>query len=354
MSIAKKTTIEISTLTLFKILAFVVALAFLYFIRDIILLAFIALVLASAIDPWVDWLQKWKVPRSLGTILIYTAALGAIFFSLWLLINPISTEVKNLSDDFPVYWQKLSSGWRAVESFSVSHGLQQQVVDALQSAQSAITALATDVFGGALSLVGGFFSVLIVLVIGFYLTVYDQQMKSKIRSYLPKKYQAYSTHLIGRMQSKIGLWLRGQLVLSLVIFFLVLVGLSLLGVKYVWVLALLAGVTEFIPYFGPILGAIPAIFIAFTQSPTLALMTLVLFLIIQQAENYLIVPQVMRKAVGLNPVIVIVAMMVGAQVAGIAGIIISIPVATALSLALDDILSHRKSGFSTAGKDVED
>lgn len=354
MSTAKKTTIDISTLTLFKILAIVLAAAFLYFIRDTLLMVFIALVLASAIGPWVNWLQKWKVPRTIAAMFIYVSALGVIFFSFVLLIDPISTEIRNLSDDFPAYWERLSYGWQAFESFSSTHGLQQEVYETIKSVQTAITALATNIFGGAVSFIGGAFSLVVVLVIAFYLAVFDRQMKRKISSFLPEKYQAYSTHLIDRMQEKIGLWLRGQLLLSFIIFLLALIGLSLLGIKYVWVLALLAGVTEIIPYFGPLLGAIPAVFIAFTQSPTSGLLVILLYILIQQAENYLIVPQVMRKAVGLNPVIVIVAMLVGAQVAGIAGIIIAVPVTTALSVIIDDIMAHRKTGFSTTKKPIED
>jgi len=350
---SKKTTIEISTATLFKILAVVLAVIFSYFIWDIIIMSFIALVLASAISPWVDWLQKWKVPRSLSAFLIYLAAFGAVFLSLLLLIDPISIEIRNLSNDFPAYWEKLLFGWQSFERFSESHGLQQGFYDAIQSAQAAIAALVANIFGGAISFVGSVFNVLVVLIIAFYLVVYDKQMKRKIASILPGKYQDYSTHLINRMQEKIGLWLRGQLVLSLIIFLLTLGGLSIFGVKYIWVLALIAGVAEIIPYFGPIIAGVPAVFIAFTQLPFLGLLTLLLFILIQQCENYLITPQVMRKAVGLNPVIVIIAMMIGAKIAGIAGIIIAVPVTTALSVMIGDILKHRRRGFGNLDRRVE-
>jgi len=273
-------------------------------------------------------------------------AFGLLFISIFLMIGPLTTEVRNLSDDFPVYWERLSSGWNEIKIFSQSHGLEQGITDAIKSTQDAITALATNVFGGAISFIGGLFSVVVVMVMTFYLSVYDQQMKRKIRSFLPIKYQPYSTHLINRMQEKIGLWLRGQIILSLIIFVFALVGLSLLGIKYAWVLALLSGVSEVIPYFGPIIGGGPAVFIAFTQSPILGLLTLLLYFVIHQSENYLIVPQVMKRAVGLNPVIVIVAILVGGKILGIPGIILAVPVTTALSVVVGDIMLHRKSGFS--------
>jgi len=350
MANIKKTMIEISSTTLFKILALALLIAFLYYISDIVLMVFIALVLSSAIGPWVNWFQKFKVPRTLGTIFIYVSGFGLLVLSIWLLINPISVEIKNLAEDFPGYWQQLNYGWQSFDKFSQSHGWQQEVAAAISSIETTMTALATNLFGGAISFVGGAFTVLMVLVITFYLAVYDSQMKKKIAQIVPKKYEAYSIHLIERMQEKIGMWLRGQIILSLVIFLMTYAGLSLLGVKYALVLALLAGVTEIIPYFGPIIAGVPAIFVAFTQEPYLGLMTLLMFFIIHQSENYFITPQIMRKAVGLNPVIVIVSMLVGARIAGIAGILIAVPVATALSVLTGDILTHRKIGFSTFEK----
>ncbi len=343
----KKLVVEISLFTLLKILLIVTAVAVLFYLRDVVMIVFVALVFASAIDPWVDWFQKFKVPRSLSVFFIYVVAFFLVFFSSYLLINPISSEIKNLSSDFPGYWEKLSSGWQQVEIFSVSHGLQSNIQNALDALQASATSMATNVFGGIFTFIGSVFSGLVILVMTFYLAVYDAPMKKKLRSFLPPKYQPYFMHLVTRMQEKIGLWLRGQLLLSFIIFACSLAGLSLLGVKYAWVLALFAGVTEIIPYLGPFIGAVPAVFIAFTVSPVLGLSVAVLYIVIQQLENYVIVPQVMKRAVGLNPVVVIVAMMIGAQIAGIVGIILAIPVTTALSVVFGDILNHSKAGFST-------
>ena len=204
-----------------------------------------------------------------------------------------------------------------------------------------MSATAGNIFGALITFFGGILSTIVIVIVTYYLSLYDQSIKRSIRSLLPAKYQPYFSHLTLRMQDKIGLWLRGQLVLCLIIFFMVLIGLSLLGVKYVWVLALLAGVSEIIPYFGPIIGAVPAVFIAFTQSPELGLATLALYFFIQQAENYLIVPKVMQKAVGLNPVVIIIAMLIGAQVAGIFGILLAVPVTTALNVAFSDFAEQK-------------
>jgi len=131
----------------------------------------------------------------------------------------------------------------------------------------------------------------------------------------------------------------------LTIFVLDFVGLWILGVKYALILALIAGITEFIPYLGPILGAIPAVFLAFTQSPILALFTAILFFIVQQLENNLLVPKIMEKAVGLNPIVSIVALMIGFSIDGVVGALLSIPIATAATVIIEDLL-HKKHALT--------
>lgn len=335
-----KVIVDISSMTLFKILLIIVVVAFLFYVKDIAMMLFVSLILAATINPSVDWMQKNKIPRVLGIALIYVLVLSALFFSFYLILNPLTSEIKNLSKDFPIYWEKVSAGWHEFDTFSKNQGWQTVIEDSLLSLQTGLASLASNFFGGIISFIGSIFSLLVILVMTFYLSLYDQSMKKKARSFLPPDKQPYFIAVINRMQEKIGFWLRGQLLLSLIIFALSLVGLLALGVKYAWVLALFAGITEFIPYLGPFIGAVPAIFIAFTQDPTLGFYVLILYIAIQQAENNIIVPLLMKKAVGLNPVVVIVAMLVGAKVAGIAGVLLAVPVTTAIGVIASDIFGR--------------
>lgn len=335
-----RTVIDISSLTLFKILFIILAIAFVFYVKDIAMMLIISLILSSAINPSVDWMQRNKVPRGLAIGLIYVIVFGALFFSFYLILNPLTQEIKNLSHEFPLYWEKVSSGWSEFDSFSKSQGWQSAISDALSSLQNGLVSIASNFLGGMVSFIGSIFSLLVVLVMTFYLSLYDQPMKKKARSFLPPDKQPYFIAVINRMQEKIGLWLRGQLLLSFVIFLFSLIGLLALGVKYAWVLALFAGITEFIPYLGPFIGAVPAIFIAFTQDPILGFYVLLLYIVIQQSENNIITPLIMKKAVGLNPVMVIVAMLIGAKIAGIAGILLAVPVATAIGVIASDIFSR--------------
>ncbi|MEK7072236.1 MAG: AI-2E family transporter, partial [Patescibacteria group bacterium] len=265
--------------------------------------------------------------------------------TIYLIIPPIAVEIKGLAKDFPMYWEKISGNIENFRSYSDSHGWTENIQKSLDDFQSNIGALglaAGGIFNTFFAFLGGIVSILIVAVLTFYLTVEEHAMKRVLRSLVPVKYQPYVTHLVNRIKEKIGMWLRGQLILSLIIFVLVWFGLSILGIKYALVLALFAGVTELIPYLGPFIGAIPAVFIALTQSPALAIGVIVIYVIIQQLENHIIVPKVMQKAVGLNPIITIISMMIGFKLAGILGIVIAIPVATAISIALNDVLEIKE------------
>ena len=338
----QKVIIDISSLTLIKILLITVALFFLFYIRGVVLLLFVALILASAFDPWVDWLQKNKVPRAVAILLIYLALFSILGGAVYLIIPPIAIEVTQLSKDFPFYWEKVMSGIYFVRDYSNEQGLNQGIQDSLTALQNNISAAAGGVFSTIFSLFGGIISFFVILVIAFYLTVEEQAMKRLLRSLVPVKYQPYFTHLVNRMQEMIGRWLRGQLALSFIIFFACWIGLTILGVKYALVLALFAGVMEIVPYLGPFMGGIPAVFIAFTQSPLLAFWTIILYVIIQQLENNIIVPKVMQRAVGLNPIIVIVVILIGAKIAGILGVLLAVPVTTALSVWVNDLLEIKK------------
>lgn len=337
----KKITIDISSLTMLKILVITAALFFLYFIRDAILIIFVSLILSSAFTPWLDWMQKHKVPRALGILLIYLILFSVIFGAVYLIIPPIINEINELVKSFPYYYEKISTNWQSFQAFSESHQWSQNIQTSLEGIQSSLGMAAGNVFTTVFSFFGGILSFFIILVLTFYMAVDDQAMKKGIRSLLPIDYQPYSMHLINRIQEKIGMWLRGQILLSLIIFAVSWIGLSILGVKYALVLAVFAGVMEVIPYLGPFIGAVPAVFIAFTQSPLLGIITIVLYVIIQQAENYFLVPKVMQKAVGLNPIVIIIAMMIGIKLAGILGVLLALPVATAISVVIRDVFKSK-------------
>jgi len=213
---------------------------------------------------------------------------------------------------------------------------------------------AEGIFSTVSGIFGGIVSFFIVLVVTFYMVVEEDSMKRIVWSLAPPRNQPYIMQLINRMQRQIGYWLRGQLILMFLVGFLTWVGLLFLMPEYVLALGLIAGVTEFVPYLGPMLGAIPAVFLAFTVSPFLALLVVILYLIIQQVEGNILVPKIMERAVGLNPIISIAVLMAGLVLGGIIGGLLSIPVATALSVFLKDWVKMRNRASLGRGAESEE
>jgi len=335
--------ISITTLTVIKIIVILVLFYFLYLIGDILIILFVSLVFASAFDPTVDWLANRKIPRSIGILLIYFILFTVVSLVIFLIIPPITQEVTELSQNFPNYFDKLISVFSKLREYSYEHGILDNIKNGLSSLTSNLPNAAGGVFSTLTGIFGGIVSFILILVLTFYMVVEENAMKKLIWSIAPQKHRVYLMQLMSRMQKKIGLWLRGQLILCLSIFILDYLGLLILNVKYALVLALIAGLTEFVPYFGPIIGAIPAVFLAFFQSPTLALFVAALYYIVQFVENHILVPKIMQKAVGLNPIVSIVALLVGFKIAGVIGAILSIPVVTAISVFIKDVFDSKEA-----------
>jgi predicted PurR-regulated permease PerM len=328
-------TINISTSTIFRVILILLGLFFLFIVRDIVLIVFISIVIAAAVDGPVSWLQRRRVPRFLGVIFIYLVVILILALLMTLVVPPLAQQVKQLAGSFPEFVDKTET---AIEQWWGQYqGGGEQAQNILRDFSNRLSELTGNIFSGIVSLFGGIFSVFIILVISFYLALRENGMKSFVLSLTPYDHRHYVSDLIDRIYRRIGGWLRGQLLLMVVIGVLTYIGLLIFGVKYALTLAIIAGVLEIIPYLGPILAAIPAVVLAFLQSPVLAVWVVVLYIVIQQVENYVVVPQVMKKTVGLNPITIIIVMLIGAKLAGILGVVLSVPLAAAISEFWGDI-----------------
>ncbi len=335
-------TFSISFISILKFFLVILGLYFLYLIKDVLALIFVSLIFASAIDTWVDYLQNKKIPRGVSVLIIYLVAIAVVGSAVILIIPPIAEQISELADQVPQYFNRVNEAFSFVQDYASRFGFEQSQ-DNAGAISSGLTSAVGGIFSTIANIFGGLLSFLLILVITFYMTVEEDAIKRTTRSVVPAKYQDFSVQLINKIQKKIGSWLKGQLILSLIIGILSYFGLLILGVKYALVLALIAAIGEFIPYIGPVISAIPAIFLAFVQSPIKALFVLILFVIIQQLENHLLVPKIMQKAVGLNPIISVVALLIGAKVGGVLGAVLAIPVATAISIVIKELFEEKES-----------
>ncbi len=338
------TTIHVSSKTIIEVILFVLLVALLFYLRDLVLIVLTAVVIASAIEPAAKWFMKHRVPRVAAVLIVYLAVVGGFFSLFYFFIPPVLNETASFLSTLPQYIDSISvanpigtgsvstliSTQEVVESFS----LRDVVVDlqrALSNVSESLLKTVSAVFGGVMSFA-------LIVVLSFYFAVQDTGIDDFLRVVTPLRHQEYIVGLWRRSQHKIGRWMQGQLLLGLIVGVLVYLGLTVLGVKYALLLAVLAAIFEIIPVFGPILAAIPAVGVALVDGGlTLGLLVAGLFLIIQQFENHLIYPLVVTKVVGVPPLLVILALIVGAQLAGFLGVILSVPIAAAIQEFVGDL-----------------
>ena len=335
--------ITISTLTIVKVVVFILALGFLYLIRDIIALFLVSLILASIINPLAAWFQSKKMSRGAAVLLLYAGILGLIAAVFTMLVPAVIRETQDLVRNADAIWANFTSTLGPLRDFVASHGLSDDLEQALTGASGSLSAAAGGLVATIRGLATGVVSLIVVLVVTFYLVVSEDALKRLFRAVAPEPYQPYLVDLFQRIEKSIGGWARGQLILSLTMAVIVYVALKILGMKYALVLALTAGLAESIPYVGPVFAALPAILIGFTVSPVKGLLVAVMYFVAQQTENHILVPKIMSKVTGLHPIVCIFALLIGVKVAGLLGALLAIPVAMMLGIVAGDVFRFVKS-----------
>lgn len=335
---AKHYSIDISSATIVRILVTAAILGFLYLIRDVVAVVFFAVMLILIIQPIVSWLNHRHIPRGLAITLLYITIIACLAGAISLLIKPVTEQFAAMGQAMGTYTV------RTLDYFGLSSVNPLVGVETLFSNITKYIPDPTfDVVGSVRNFFDGIVTVLIVLIITFYGLIDESAFKRLVRTTVPSEYQPYLYQVSLRIQKKLGMWLRGQLVLGIVMFALTWIGLTLLGVKYALVLALISGILELIPYIGPIFSGTLAVFLNVFDNPVRALLIGALYVVIQQTENHILVPKIMQKATGLNPIVSIVALLIGARLGGAVGIILAIPVANVLNVFVSDFVDQREA-----------
>lgn len=346
MSVNKQI-IEVSTHTMVKLVLFGLGLLFLYLVRDVVIVLLLSIVIASGIEPGIRYMSKiFRFPRVLTVLSIFIAVISLFILVFYLLIPPMISELQNFAATFPVSLEDVLEELRvqAYESTHIAPGSLIPSPDELtQSLNRFINEQAFGFFSIGSSIFGGALSLVIVVVLSFYLAVQEDGISNFLKIVTPREHEPYVLDLWTRSQQKIGRWLQGQFILALLVGVLVYLGLTLLGVKYALILAILAGLFEIIPVFGPIMAAIPSVAIAFVQAPSLGLWVVGLYIAVQQVENHLIYPLVVRRAVGVPPLLVIIALLVGGKLGGFFGFILAVPIAAAIVEYVNDIAATKQA-----------
>lgn len=327
---------------------------FLMQISSILILFFIAGFVAMLINPIVDSWQRFGVPRAVSVLLIYIIFLALVGLVLAALIPILTREIPNIANQVlaavqqyvPVDTSFVQAQLFEFQSYlsDIQKNLSQENIAAGFDFLSTIGKNASAIL---VSVAGGVFNFVLVLVIAFFMLLEENGMKRFMLALLPSRYHAYAIEKISTVEDKFGHWFRGQLLLMLTMFVISYICLSILGIDYALSLALLSGFAELLPIVGPLMAYIPAVIIALSQDGlTMALIVTALYIGFQQLEGNVLVPMIMKRAVGLSPVVVMFAMFVGASfpayINPIVGIILAVPVATAISVFIMEYADKKK------------
>jgi predicted PurR-regulated permease PerM len=341
----KHTPIQVSITPATIVWSIVIALLFAaaWYLRDIVLVVITSVVLASAIEPGARWFEMRRFPRALGVLLIYLLTFAIIAGMFFIFFPVLIGDTVNLLDVLPTYTESLSV-WNPLQDSGLAQLNQVFSFKAiLLSLSESLTNLTAGFFTTVSGLFGGIISFALIIILSFYLAVQRDGVGEFLRIVVPIQHESYVIGLWKRSQQKIGLWMQGQLLLGVIITVLTYLGLSVLGVNNALFLAVTAGVTELIPIFGIIIAVIPAVSVAFFQEGiTLALLVAGLYLIIQQFESHLIYPLVVKKIIGIPPILTILTLVVGAKLAGFLGILLSVPLAAVFMEVLSDIEKRKR------------
>ena len=315
--------VEISHKTIIFAVFFLLSLWFLYYIRDILLELFVALLLMTILDPFVSKLTRFRIPRGISVLISYVLVFGVLGTVIALVIPPLVDQTASFVTALPGY----------LANIGVAQNISQDVINEFLVR---LWSLPGEVIKFTLSLFSNIIAVLTVLVFAFYMLLTRNKLDDQLGFFFGEDKKHDITRIIDSFEEKLGGWARGELALMFLVGLATFIGLTLMRIPFALPLSILAGLLEIIPYLGPIIAAIPSILIGFGISPVAGFGVAALALLIQQLENYVLVPKIMEKSVGVSPIITLLALAIGARIAGVVGMIISVPSVITLQIVVKE------------------
>lgn len=324
-------------------LFFMFAVVLLYFLRNVVAIVVFAVLLASIVEPFVTRLHTLRIPKWISMIIVYLFLLLISAGVLVLIFPTLIDQTTQALTSYAPYIEQMTGGSVNVTNILSDDIFEQNFDQLITSFQQSGLIDAVPQFLSVLSSAfGGMMTLFVIFILAFYLVVEENKLLKGLNSILSKKYRTFTDYLIPVLRKKVGRWIRGQLFIMFMIFLLTYTVLSVLGVPYALLLALLAGLFEILPFIGPMLSVIPAVVIALSLSPLSAFLVAFFYFIIQQIEAEILTPKVMQKAVGLNPVIIIIAVMVGFEIGSVVGAMLAIPITMITTVFVQELIILQK------------
>lgn len=345
----RKVTFSISTGTIIKILLILAIAALVLYLIDVVLIILTAIVIASAIEPGIKWFTRRRVPRILGTFIIYIALLAAVSTLFYFIMPTFLRDLANFMSMLPQKFTALSVKTKGIGSdfFSWQSAVQglsnsESVGDAVKNLTTTFSTASETILATMTAVFGGVVSSLLIIVLSFYFAVQEGSIEEFLRLITPLRHETYVVSLWRRTQHKIGRWIQGQMILAVIVGVLVYIGLKILGVENAFFLAIISTVFEIIPVFGPFIGSVPGVLVGVLQGGFgYGIIVALMYLVVQQIESNVIYPLVVKKVLDVPPLVVMIALVVGAKLGGFLGILLSVPLAAALTEYMYDVGKKR-------------
>ena len=326
------------------IAAAIVAGLVLWMARDSLRPFIVGLLVVYLLDPPVRWLARRGVPRLVAILVVYVVAIVAIVEFLNLTLRPLVNEAAQFIEDFPALLAQFDEQIRRLAEFYAGLDLPPALREYIDAAIEALTtgqtnfnpALLLPLVTGASSFLGAIFGYLLIPVWAFYILKDRVRLLDGFDRALPSAWRPDTWATLRIVERVFGQWVRGQLLLGLTVGIMTFLGLMLLSVtvdpifgRYAVLLSVIAGILELLPVIGPIIAAVPAILLAATAGLEAVIAAFILYLAVQQLENYLLVPKIQGDAVKLHPAVILFALIIGGSLAGLLGAILALPVTAA-------------------------
>lgn len=317
----------------------VISLLLFFIIKDILITFLVAIIFAIALDKPIDKLVEKKISRGLAVAFIYTILLviiGLIFYSL---LPPLAQEINNFVTNLPTYLELFFEP-SIVAPLSNSASL--TLTQYLKTFSGIIGTDSQEILGKIFTVFGGFLSFLIVFFVALFLNIQKNGVRHLVFLLVPKKHLDYANKFFNKTQDNVNNWLWGKLLSSLVVSIIIYLGLTLLNIPYALVLSVLALILNFIPFVGPFIAAIFPTLLGFTISIPYGLAVIGLYFFANSIfESFILLPIFMKKTINMNPALIILFVLIGGRLAGVLGIIISIPIAAIASLIVREYLASK-------------
>jgi predicted PurR-regulated permease PerM len=331
----------------------------LWILRDLVLLVLTAIVIASAIEPGIAFFIRYHVPRFFGALLMYVLIFGSIFALAYFLFPPVISDATGFLSTAPQYLEAIrtqvsqttggiatsfaTSASGVSSSASEAEGIR-SFIEGLISLQAIFSTSSSGALQLFATFFGGILSLVLVVVLSFYFALQDTGVDDFLRLILPLNYENYAVDLWRRAQKKIGLWMQGQVMLSVIMGILVYLGLLIIGVPYALLLAVLTAFGEIVPVFGSLIAGIIAVAVGYSDGGVaLAAIVAGLYIVVNQFESNLIYPLIVKKIVGIPPLLVILALIAGYTLGGFLGVLLSVPLAAVLLEFITDLDKRKRA-----------